>query len=132
MPQSEKKKRPLTVKQRRFVKAYLDDPSNTSEAMRKAGYSPHRVNVTAAQQLAKPSIQEVLSPFLAELQRLVPDPQRAKLTAEGMKDKDKNVRIKYLVYTSKLRKELSDSPDVIPIAQQLVLVVGKEGLPEVL
>jgi len=40
---------------------YISTKFNASEAARRAGYSPHKVNVTSSQLLANPSIQEEIS-----------------------------------------------------------------------
>lgn len=53
-------KRGLTGKQKAFCRHYIACSFNASEAARKAGYSPHRVNVTSSQLLANPSIQKEL------------------------------------------------------------------------
>lgn len=54
----------MTSKQKAFCKHYIACKFNASEAARRAGYSPHRVNVTSSQLLANPNIQ-------SELDRLV-------------------------------------------------------------
>ena len=41
----------LTLKQKRFLKYYLEDPSNAAEAARKAGYSPKSAKDQACQLL---------------------------------------------------------------------------------
>lgn len=46
----------LTIKQKRFIKYYLEDPSNASEAARKAGYSPKCASEQAYQLLRKTSL----------------------------------------------------------------------------
>ena len=46
----------LTLRQKRFLKYYLQDPTNASEAARKAGYSPKGAAQTAAQLLSHPKI----------------------------------------------------------------------------
>ena len=46
--------RPLTLRQKRFLKYYIQDPTNASEAARKAGYSPKTANTIAHQLLHNP------------------------------------------------------------------------------
>lgn len=52
----------LTLMQKRFLKYYLLDPTNASEAARKAGYSPKSSNEQACQLLNNPK----LLPYLKE------------------------------------------------------------------
>lgn len=46
--------RPLTLRQKRFLKYYIEDPTNATEAARKAGYSPKSANSMAHQLLHNP------------------------------------------------------------------------------
>jgi Terminase small subunit len=50
----------LSIKQTRFIKEYIAS-GNGAAAARRAGYSPSSANVTAAQNLAKPSIKSALA-----------------------------------------------------------------------
>ena len=45
----------LTIKQKRFLKYYLEDPTNATEAARRAGYSPKSCSVIAHELLKKTS-----------------------------------------------------------------------------
>ena len=54
----------LSIKQTRFIKEYVAS-GNGAAAARKAGYSPSSANVTAAQNLAKPSIKSALAREMA-------------------------------------------------------------------
>lgn len=55
----------LTRKQLAFVQEYLTDLNGTQAAIR-AGYSPRTANVTAAQALAKPNIQQAVEKAFAK------------------------------------------------------------------
>jgi len=46
----------LTLRQKRFLKYYLQDPTNASEAARKAGYSPKGAAQKASQLLSDPKL----------------------------------------------------------------------------
>ena len=54
----------LSIKQTRFIKEYIAS-GNGAAAARRAGYSPSSANVTAAQNLAKPSIKSALAQEMA-------------------------------------------------------------------
>ena len=55
----------LTPKQKRFAKEYVKT-GNGAEAARRAGYSKRRANVTAAENVAKRSVQEFIEELGAE------------------------------------------------------------------
>ena len=57
----------LTVKQRRFVDAYIKT-GNAAEAARQAGYKGKNANVVGPQNLAKLSIREAISARMKELE----------------------------------------------------------------
>ena len=57
----------LTVKQRRFVDAYIET-GNAAEAARRAGYKGKNANVVGPQNLAKLSIREAINARMKELE----------------------------------------------------------------
>lgn len=67
-PNLPKKKRSawdrLTLKQKRFVKAYFETEGNAAEAARRAGYSPERARVEGSEQVSSGNIQAVFSACL--------------------------------------------------------------------
>lgn len=57
----------LTVKQRRFVDAYIET-GNAAEAARRAGYKSRNADVMGRENLRKPTIRKVLEARLKELE----------------------------------------------------------------
>lgn len=62
------KKFKLTARQKAFCDYYLK-LGNATEACRKAGYKAKRLNVTAAENLAKPSVKQYLSERVAKMDK---------------------------------------------------------------
>lgn len=59
--------RSLTVKQRRFVDAYIET-GNAAEAARRAGYKSRNADVMGRENLRKPTVRKVLEARLKELE----------------------------------------------------------------
>lgn len=57
----------LTVKQRRFVDAYIET-GNAAEAARRAGYKSRNADVMGRENLRKPTVRKVLEARLKELE----------------------------------------------------------------
>lgn len=57
----------LTVKQRRFVDAYIET-GNAAEAARRAGYKSRNADVMGRENLRKPTVKKVLEARLKELE----------------------------------------------------------------
>ena len=57
----------LTVKQRRFVDAYIET-GNAAEAARRAGYKSRNADVMGRENLRKPTVRKVLEARLEELE----------------------------------------------------------------
>ena len=57
----------LTVKQRRFVDAYIET-GNAAEAARRAGYKSRNADVMGRENLRKPTVRKVLDARLKELE----------------------------------------------------------------
>lgn len=57
----------LTVKQRRFVDAYIET-GNAAEAARRAGYKSRNADVMGRENLRKPTVRKVLETRLKELE----------------------------------------------------------------
>lgn len=66
----EKKKRRLTPKQGKFVRALKEDPTNVAAAARKAGYRDRNEGYVALQ---NPAVKAEVDAFMSAFQKAIPD-----------------------------------------------------------
>lgn len=63
----------LTQKQQEFVRAYVENSGNGTQAAIRAGYAPDSAHVAASNLLKNPKVQEALKKLRAELEQSIRD-----------------------------------------------------------